>query len=561
MRRLRPIRPSLWCAVVLVALTLAALAGGCSVPDDATTTRAETSSADSPGPTASTSTTATTAETDTETNEDTTVEPTPNDAVPLSQTNKFNLLAPGWYTTDALSVGLEFTSASEFDVSLLLPGTVIIEAPSSTFDAYSGVGFFVVDTLLDSDTGALQRNRLPATADLEEFLTTRDGVEVTERRHDELGGEPARVWRIEYTAPCEGCSFETLFSKTGWQNLWGTTPGQVQELWTIDTPGSPIIVAVEAPEEEFDSWREVVHRDLFDDLRFGAPTGFSLQRPTGRFATGFGDYAVGRAEVQVVDPERPTMEVSDASGVIVPASDQRSLLLSVAYPSDQGGFGSAPAAGSFPLIVVAPALRDAAIILPADRQLASHGFVVVSIRFPESSFPGNAQLGVPHQPADVSFVLDQLERPFLPADVAEVTDATRIGLIGHSGGATTALGLLAYDCCQDERLDAIVAHAAVPYDFDSARVSTAAPILHVVSRGDLVAQVDAVTEFHEATNGPSSIVELDLDSHLGWLQPQASSYARSFEFVLAFLDRHLRQGTGDLAALAANSGFVAYDER
>jgi hypothetical protein len=460
-----------------------------------------------------------------------------------------------------LSLELEVTTTTEFNVTEAHAGTIIMEAPSSN-EEFTGVAFMVVDTLVDSDVLGRQRSRLPATAELGDFLESRDGVDVVDRRDDDLGGRPARVWRIEYTEPCDECFYETLFNKTGWLNLWGTLPGFTQELWTIDAPGSPIVVSVEAPVDGFDAWRDDVERHLFDQLRFGAPTGYSLQRPTVEpFSDGFGGYAIGRTELAVVDPSRPTLEVRNDIGVVVPASDERRLLLSVAYPSEAGGFGAAPADGSFPLVVVAPALRDAAIALPADRQLASHGFVVVTVRFPESSYPGNAVLGVPRQPADVSFVIDDLQRGALPDDLTAATDFDHIGLIGHSGGATTAFGVLAYECCQDERVDVVVAHGGTPFDFESSRVSTNAPILHVVSNGDVVAPVDPVREFHEMTDGPSSLAVLEFDSHLAWLAPEASSYGDVFELVLAFVAGPLRGTPADLASLTEGSAVVQLDQR
>ncbi|MEE9413770.1 MAG: hypothetical protein V3V01_00705 [Acidimicrobiales bacterium] len=485
----------------------------------------------------------------------------PQDRSQLSETNQFNLLAPGSYTSDMLSIQLEFTTTAEFNVSRAFPGAILIESPSSTHEAFAGVGFFVVDTLLDSNTKATQRGRPRSTLDLGEFLDARDGFQVVSSRDDELGGLAARVWRIEYTEPCDDCWFELLFSTTGWRNLWGTAPGQVQELWTIDAPGAPIIVTVEAPDDLFEAWSGEVQRHLFDQLSFGAPTGYSLERPDGTFAEGFGDYAIGRAELEVVDRSRRTIEVVNEAGLVVPAADDRTLLLSIAYPSTNGGFDAAPASGSFPVVIVAPALNDASIVLPADRQLASHGFVVIAVRFPESSFPGSAAVGVPQQPADISFVIDEIQRAVLPEGLAKVIDLNRLGLIGHSAGGTTAFGLLASECCQDDRFDAIVAHAGVPYDFESVQVQSTTPILHVVSHADQVSPIGSAREFHDSIDGPTAIAELEFDSHLRWLQPDASTYDDTFEFVLAFLDQHLRDGNEDLALMASDSLLLAYNER
>jgi dienelactone hydrolase len=472
------------------------------------------------------------------------------------------LLTPGTYASDLLTLELEVTTTTDFRVSDADPGRVIFESLSSSPTAFTAVAFLVVDTLIDADVLGRQRARLPATSDLGEFLESRDRVQVIDHREDELGGIAASVWRIGYPDGCDDCWFEALFNTTGFQNQLGILPGYVQEIWTIDAPGSPIIVMVEAPEDSFNAWNDDVQRHLFDQLDFGAPTGYSLQHPTGdAFAEGFGEYGIGRAELEVIDPSRPTIEVGNEIGLVVPSADERRLMLSVAYPSDVGGFGATPADGSFPLVVVAPALNDAAIVLPAERQLASHGFVVVTVRFPESSFPGGAVTGIPQQPADISFVIDEVSRGALPPDITAAIDLERIGVIGHSGGATTAFGLLAYDCCHDDRVDAVAAHGGTPYNFNSSTLPTVAPILHVVSNGDQIAPAEAVREFHETTDGPSSLAVLADASHLEWLPPDADEYGGAFDLVLAFLDLHLRDAPVDLATVAAESEFIEFDDR
>lgn len=473
-------------------------------------------------------------------------------------------LNPGEYTSDLLPLGLELTTTESFRLRRASPGMIEIVSLRSSPGAYLGVAIMAVDTLIDTDGVGRHRSRSAASVDLDDFLRSRDRMEVLDRRRDDLGGLPAEVWRVGFTDPCDDCWFPALFNTTGFQNQWGHPPGYVQEYWAIDGPEEPIIVAVEAPEDAFDEWSAEVNEHLFAGLRFGSPTGYSLAlppTPSGSTMSGFGEFGIGRAELEVVDAARPTAEVRDDRGLLVPSSDERRLLLSVAYPSEVGGFGADPAEGSFPLVVVAPALFDAAISLPAERQLASHGFVVVTVRFPESSFPGGSVSGVPQQPADVSFVIDEIERGALPADLASVTDLERIGLIGHSGGATTGFGLLTAECCQDRRIGAVVAHAGTPYDFDSARLASATPILHVASDGDRQISVDAIRAFHDATDGPSTLAVIDGAQHLEWLDPTADQYDAAFDLSLAFLDEHLRDGPGDLRAVADESVVVEIDER
>lgn len=471
------------------------------------------------------------------------------------------LLAAGAYTSDLLSLELAATTTESFRVSRAEPGMIEIVSLGSTPEEYRGVAFMVVDTLIRSDTRGRHLARLPATTDLGEFLEGGEGIEVLDRRRDSLGGRPAEVWRIGSADPCTDCSFDVLFNSAGFRNQWGHPPGYVQEIWSVDAPGSPIVVSVEGPANSFDDWNDTVWQHLLGGVEFGPPTGYSLQQPSGEFASGFGEYAIGRTEIEVVDDTRSTATVSDGRGLVVPSSDERRLLLSVAYPSERGGFGAEPVDGSFPLVIVAPALFDAAISLPAERQLASHGFVVVTVRFPESSFPGGAVFGVPQQPADVSFAIDQIEGGLLPAEIASVTDTERLGLVGHSGGATTGFGLLTSECCQEPRIDAVVAHAGTPFDFNSARLASRAPILHVVSDDDQQISVDAIRGFHDATEGPSTFVVMEGARHLEWLDPQSSQYDATFDLVLTFLDQHLRDGQADLSAVTDESLFVEIDER
>ena len=106
-----------------------------------------------------------------------------------------------------------------------------------------------------------------------------------------------------------------------------------------------------------------------------------------------------------------------------------------------------------------------------------------------------------------------------------------------------------------------MAHAGTPYDFDSARLASAAPILHVVSDADRQISVDAIRNFHDATDGPSTFAVISDAQHLEWLDPQSSPYDAAFELVLAFLDEHLRDGPGDLAGIVDESVFVEVSTR
>jgi pimeloyl-ACP methyl ester carboxylesterase len=161
----------------------------------------------------------------------------------------------------------------------------------------------------------------------------------------------------------------------------------------------------------------------------------------------------------------------------------------------------------------------------------------------------------------MSFVIDEVDRGALPADIAAIIDPEQIGVIGHSGGATTAFGLLAYDCCLDDRIDAVVAHGGTPYDFNSSTVPSIAPILHVVSNGDQIAPAEYFRNFHEKTDGPSTLAVLDDAGHLEWLAPDAAEYDDTFDLILAFLSMHLRGTQIDPATTVAESEFIEIESR
>jgi dienelactone hydrolase len=540
-------------AVLGACLAVAACAGG---PDDTADTGGSTTQPASASTSRNTAASVPPTGAETVTSEPRTTEPAEPVPVELTETNRFDPLAPGRYVSDLLPFELDLTTTAEFNVTEAFPGNILFQAIDPIGD-YNGVGLFVVDTLVVSDVRGRHRERLPATADWSPALEGRDGFAVVSFREDELGGRPAQVWRLAWTNPCEACEFESLLTRTGWANEWGVVPGYTQELWVIGTPGAPIVMSIEAPDDAFESWLDHVDTNLVAGLEFGEPTDYSLRQPSGPSA---GPHAVGRLETAVIDTSRPTLEVERDGVVVLPASDERELLLSVAFPSDDGGFEATPTAGAFPLVVVAPALFDAGMMLPADRLLASNGYVVVTIRFPESSRPASAVRGVPAQPADVSFVIDHVLAGALGPEITAAIDPERVGLIGHSAGATTAFGVLGFECCQVERLDAVVAHAGAPYDFDSTRVPSTAPILHVVSDGDQTAPTAAVRAFHEATDGPSTLAVLEHDGHLAWLAPDAVHYDDANRLVQAFFDRHLRDADVDLAPIAADTVFVELDE-
>jgi dienelactone hydrolase len=145
-----------------------------------------------------------------------------------------------------------------------------------------------------------------------------------------------------------------------------------------------------------------------------------------------GPHPVGNVELEWVDASRPTAANGD-----YPGSPERSFQVALWYPEG--------VRGEHPLAVYSHGFvssRHGGSYLT--EHLASHGYVVVSADYPLTHVqaPGGPNLhDVVHQPANVSFLIDQVmalegaEQPF----EGEI-DAERIGVFGLSlGGITTTL--------------------------------------------------------------------------------------------------------------------------
>lgn len=129
--------------------------------------------------------------------------------------------------------------------------------------------------------------------------------------------------------------------------------------------------------------------------------------------------------------------------------------------------GAAPAAGSFPLIVVSHCHECTRFsTATVAERLASHGFVVVAVEHTGNTL-WNKQAGdglpldtttLATRVADVELALDAAlgATSTLPPAVVAAIDRERVGVMGHSFGAVTA-GMVAQ---ADARVDAALALAA-----------------------------------------------------------------------------------------------------
>ena len=192
-----------------------------------------------------------------------------------------------------------------------------------------------------------------------------------------------------------------------------------------------------------------------------------------------GPHPVGNVELEWVDAARPTAKNGD-----YPGSPSRSFQVALWYPEGAGG--------EHPLAVYSHGFvssRHGGTYLA--EHLASHGYIVVSADYPLTHMqaPGGPNIrDVVHQPADVSFLIDQAmalegaERPF----EGEI-DAERIGVFGLSlGGITTTL-VAFHPEWRDPRVAAAISIAGVgdvfgPRFFDHAAI----PFLMIAGTADAI---------------------------------------------------------------------------
>jgi dienelactone hydrolase len=201
-----------------------------------------------------------------------------------------------------------------------------------------------------------------------------------------------------------------------------------------------------------------------------------------------------------VDTTRPT----GAAGDLAP-SDERVLLTDLYLPTGPG---------PFPLIVHAHGLSGGpekfTQLLSA---WADAGFVVAAPRFPRTSDWIESSAGVAdyaNQPADVSFVLDQL---LDDADLAAMIDSAHVGISGLSLGGGTVYGLVYNECCRDERFDAAIVMSSLRFPFGGDYATNEIPVMILHGDADpALPYDDAVTSYDDSAE-PKWFVHLIEGGH------------------------------------------------
>jgi len=186
-----------------------------------------------------------------------------------------------------------------------------------------------------------------------------------------------------------------------------------------------------------------------------------------------GPFAVGTRSYTFVDTSRVTMAHNGQ-----PQLPSRTLPTKVWYPAPGAPGGGdqpdAPAArryGPYPLVIFSHGYTgNGPVYGPFVREWVEAGYVVAAPTFPltHGGTPGGTVLNdYVQQPADVSFVIDQLLRlNHQPGSgLRDVIDPKRIAAAGHSLGAITTIGVAYNSCCRDPRIKAAIPISGIELPF------------------------------------------------------------------------------------------------
>jgi pimeloyl-ACP methyl ester carboxylesterase len=273
------------------------------------------------------------------------------------------------------------------------------------------------------------------------------------------------------------------------------------------------------------------------------------------------DYGVGSRELTVVDTSRPTAASPKRH---IKAEDSRTLPLLVLYPTadaakgDEAVPGAPIADGRFPVLefshgVTASGPAYAGFLRP----LARAGYVVVAPTFPLTNGAGawTDLEDYKNQPADVSFVLDQiLALDTKDGDPLEGHLATNeVAVAGHSLGGITTLGF-ENSCCTDDRIDAMVEISGVELPFDGGTFEhpPPTPILLIHGQEDNTVPYNGSANAFKTLTGPRAFLTYPKAGHVDPVrEPDVAPV--SLDTIKAFLALELRDDDTAWKALPAKT--------
>lgn len=156
------------------------------------------------------------------------------------------------------------------------------------------------------------------------------------------------------------------------------------------------------------------------------------------------------------------------------------------------------------------------------QHLSSRGYIVLAVDYPLTSrASGDAILmaDVVNQPADVSFLIDQITNP--DTDIGKTfshfIDENKIGLMGYSLGGLTSTLAAYHPSHRDPRVKAVVALAGPSAMLDKAFYQTnGIPFMMVAGTSDEVVPYDHHAAIISERVDNSVLVTIDAGSHMGF---------------------------------------------
>jgi dienelactone hydrolase len=219
-----------------------------------------------------------------------------------------------------------------------------------------------------------------------------------------------------------------------------------------------------------------------------------------------------------------------------------------------------PAQGRFPLVVLAHGVNGQGdTFVPYGELWAQEGYVVALPTFPLSRSGIGHSPDYANQPADVSFVIDEVLALGGDGDgdgedpLAGRVDGERVAVAGHSLGSATVLGVGYNSCCVDERVDAVISVSGGGLLYEGGDYTDPRPtpllLMHGARDGTVpVAAGDSTLDTLGGAGVPVHYVRFAEADHsnLFWGEDGELLNAAS----LAFLDAELRDEPDALDALA-----------
>jgi predicted esterase len=271
------------------------------------------------------------------------------------------------------------------------------------------------------------------------------------------------------------------------------------------------------------------------------------------------EYAVGEVSITLVDMSRST-----AAHGPVPEAPSRTLKTDIVYPAE-GAPGDAvtaqapayPSMTPYPLVVLSHGLGGSVQhLMPLAQVWAARGYIVALPQFPLTNFStpgGPVAQDVQNQPADVSFVIDQiLAMSETPGSLLHnAVDGEKIAVGGHSNGGITTYGLVANSCCRDPRIDAalVLSGTTSPFADGEYNLSETPPILLVHGVYDDLILYNSAVRTYNALLPPKGLLTLEESDHGSYFSPQHPAFDTVAIATTDFFDATLRDDSAAMARL------------